>query len=93
MERHSQSWRHIECTVTAFSGKRSGGEAHITVRNGKGRGHFGDISYVFQKYADDNTSNGAIRVAYDDYNMFLKMDQFHSQDGEKYGTARAAESL
>lgn len=73
------------CTVVN-RGKRSGGEADITVRNTKGRrGGFGDINYVYQRYyTDNNTSNGSIRVDNDDYSMFLTMDAFsYSHGGER----------
>jgi hypothetical protein len=72
------------CTVVN-RGRLRGGEAHITVRNGKGRsaGFGGDISYVNQRYAEANTSNGSIRVEHDDYNLFLAMDQFGSSGRDK----------
>jgi hypothetical protein len=63
------------CTVVNRA-KRSGGEAHITVRNTKQSGHFGDISYVYERHAADNTSNGSIRVEADDYSLFLVVDEF-----------------
>jgi hypothetical protein len=72
-------------TCTVVNRGRKGAEAHITVRNGKGRsmGFGGDISYVNQRYADSNTSNGSIRVDHDDYAMFLAMDLFSSSDRNK----------
>ncbi len=53
--------------------------------NGKGRsmGFGSDISYVHQRYAEANTSNGSIRVEHDDYNLFLAMDQFGSSGRDK----------
>lgn len=82
------------CTVVN-RGKRSGGEAHITVRNSKQRGHFGDISYVYQRYATDGSSNGSIRVEADDYNLYLVMDAFsHTGPREvKHAPEQAAEML
>jgi len=72
------------CTVVN-RGRLQGGEAHITVHNGKGRsmGFGGDISYVNQRYAEANTSNGSIRVEHDDYNLFLAMDHLGSSAREK----------
>lgn len=69
------------CTVVNRA-TRSGGEAHITVRNTKQSAHFGDITYVYQRYAKDNVSNGSIRVEADEYNLFLTMDSF-------FGSSRA----
>ena len=84
------------CTVVN-RGRLRGGEAHITVRNGKGRrmGFGGDISYVNERYAEANTSNGSIRVEHDDYNLFLAMDQFGSsgRDKEKITPEQAATRL
>jgi hypothetical protein len=84
------------CTVVN-RGRLRGGEAHITVRNGKGRsmGFGGDISYVNQRYAEANTSNGSIRVEHDDYNLFLAMDQFGSsgRNKEKITPEQAAARL
>ena len=51
--------------------KTRGGEAHITIRNSKQRGYFGDINYLYERYAEGNSSNGSFSVAADDYNMFL----------------------
>jgi hypothetical protein len=77
--------------------KRQGGEAHITVHNGKSRNSgFGDISYVYQRHAERNTSNGSIRVAHDDYQLFLRMDNFGmmpGRDRDKTTPEQAAETL
>ena len=70
------------CTVVNRS-KISGGEAHITFHNSKGRNHFGDINYVYARYAETNTSNGSIRVEADDYSMFLALDAFSYHSGER----------
>jgi hypothetical protein len=84
------------CTVVN-RGRLRGGEAHITVRNGKGRsmGFGGDISYVNQRYAEANTSNGSIRVEHDDYNLFLAMDQCGApgRDNKKITPEQAAARL
>lgn len=64
------------CTVVNRS-RRNGGEAHITVRNSKGRRTFGDINYVYQPHhTENNTSNGSINVGADDYSLFLTMGMF-----------------
>ncbi len=82
------------CTVVNRS-RRSAGEAHITVRNSKRRGHFGDINYVYQAHAEDGTSNGSIRIEADDYNLYLKMDNLshYGRDEPKYSPEQAAEKL
>ncbi|HEX7760120.1 MAG TPA: toll/interleukin-1 receptor domain-containing protein [Caulobacteraceae bacterium] len=70
------------------------GESHITVHNHKRRGGFGDISYSYEAHASDNTSNGAIRVEADDYNLFLNVDGYMGgSNGTKYTPERAAEWL
>ena len=83
------------CTIVNRT-KRSGGEAYITIMNMKQRAHFGDINYVYQRYAADNTSNGSVRVGADDYNLYLTMDSFSSYSGgreAKYTPEQAAELL
>ncbi len=62
--------------------KRRGGEAHITVHNHRYRSAgFGDITYVNQPHAEKNISNGSIRVANDDYQLFLNMDHYGMSSG------------
>ena len=82
------------CTVVNRT-KRDNGESHITIRNSKQRGHFGDISYVNRAHADDGSSNGSIRVQADDYNLYLVMDNFsYSSRGEpKLSPEQVAEKL
>jgi hypothetical protein len=83
------------CTVVNRS-RVNGGEAHITVRNSKGRRMgFGDISYVNERHAEGNSSNGSISVAHDDYNLFLTMDHFGGmgRDKGKITPEQAAETL
>jgi hypothetical protein len=92
-----------EMDATAFTcsvvnrAKRQGGEAHITVHNCKSRtAGFGDMSYVNQPHAERNTSNGSIRVANDDYQLFLSMDHYgmsSGRDGDKTTPEQAAETL
>jgi hypothetical protein len=76
--------------------KLRGGEAHITISNTKRRGHFGgDISYVFDRYAESNTSNGWFGVEADDYNLFLTAGAFGSsrERDAKFSPEQAAERL
>ena len=78
--------------------KLRGGEAHITVHNTKSRNHGfgGDISYVNQRHASRNTSNGSIHVANDEYQMFLTMDLYGLSSGRQEGKVlpeQAAERL
>ncbi len=83
------------CTVVN-RGIKGGREAHITVHNSKGgRHHFGDINYVFQAHANAGTSNGAIRVEADDYNMYLSpgFGRFMGRDDTKLDAKQAAEAL
>jgi hypothetical protein len=75
----------------------NGGEAHITVRNAKGRGmgFGGDISYVNQRYAEANTSNGSIRIEHDAYQQYLTLDSFgmSGREKERLTPGQAAEQL
>lgn len=80
------------CTVVNRNRQR-GSEAHITVRNVKGRGYFGNINYVFEKYAEANTSNGSVRVEADEYHMFLAMDRMLGQDRGNLTAAQVASEL
>lgn len=76
--------------------RTNSGEAHITVRNGKGRNFgLGDISYVYQRYAESNSSNGSIRVEHDDYQLYLTLDAFgmSGRDKERLTPEQAAERL
>jgi hypothetical protein len=57
---------------------------------------FGDISYVNQPHAERNISNGSIRVANDDYQLFLSMDHYgmsSGRDRERTTPEQAAEIL
>ncbi|MEJ0049348.1 MAG: toll/interleukin-1 receptor domain-containing protein [Rhodospirillales bacterium] len=82
------------CTVVNRA-RRSGGEGHITVRNAKQRAHFGDISYVYQRFADDGTSNGGVRVEADEYELYLVMDSMSSMSnkGAKLNAHQVANTL
>lgn len=81
------------CMVVNRGMMRGRGEAHITVRNDKGRNHFGDLSYVYQPHAEPGTSNGSIRVEADDYNLYLTMNDFMSREDAKYDAQQVAEAL
>ncbi len=92
--------RFQEMTPSAFTctivnrARRGNQEAHITVHNKRGRAMFGDISYVYEAHAENNTSNGAIRVEADDYDLFLSADRMFGgrpDDSEKMSPERAAE--
>lgn len=87
----------IAFTCTIVNRARRGNlDAHITVHNKKGRGAFGDISYVFEAHAEGNASNGAIRVEADEYDLFLTSDSMFGGrrgDAEKMSPERAAEWL
>ncbi len=80
------------CTVVN-RGIKGGRDAHITMRNDKGRSHFGDISYVYQPHGPANTSNGGVHVAHDDYNLYLTMNGFMGGQETKYDAQQAAEVL
>lgn len=89
----SMSKTAFTCTVVNRA-KRSGGEAHITVRNNKGQRHFGEISYLHERHAPGNSANGSVRVEADDYSLYLSMDSFFGRDKEKrYSGKEAAEAL
>lgn len=81
------------CTVVNRGLMRGRGEGHITVRNDKGRHHFGDISYVYQSHAEPGTSNGSVQVEADEYNLYLTMDRLFGRDGHKYDARQVAEAL
>lgn len=69
-------------------------ESHITVRNNKGRNYGGDISYVYERHAEANTSNGSIRVESDAYNMYLTTDHIYGmRENAKLAPRQASEWL
>ena len=76
-------------------GLRDGGEANITVHNTKGnRMGFGDISYVHERFADANKSNGTVRVLHDDYAQFVTLDTFgYGTSNERLTPEQAADRL
>lgn len=66
--------RAFTCTVLNKAARNR--EANITV-HGNSEGHFGGgISYSFSKRAPNNTANGFIRVEADEYELYLKLDNF-----------------
>lgn len=83
------------CSLVNRASRRNG-EAHITVHNSKGRrGGFGDISYIYEKHAEANTSNGSIRVEADEYNLYLVTDNMWGgrSNAPKQSPKQAAEWL
>jgi hypothetical protein len=84
----------FSCTIVNRA-KRDSGEAHITVHNMKQGRFFGDISYVYQRYAEKNTSNGSITVGADEYNLFLTWHnlQAYGWKEAKYSPDQVAEQL
>lgn len=83
------------CTVVNRALMRNG-EAHITVRHAKGgRMSIGDISFIYQRHADDNSSNGWMNVDADDYQLFLNasIDHFGTGREERITPQQAAERL
>ena len=94
--------RFEEMNATAFTctlvnrARRGNQDAHITVRNNKGRHAFGDVSYVFEAHADSNATHGAIRAENDEYDIYLTVDHmFGGRGGDtaKMSPERAAEWL
>lgn len=81
------------CTVVN-RGFKGGRDAHITVHNSKGsRHHFGDINYSWQSHGEPNTSNGHVQVDADEYNMFLSLNDFMSNEKKRYDAKQVADAL
>ncbi|SMD13878.1 TIR domain-containing protein [Primorskyibacter flagellatus] len=57
------------CTIV--NQERKGGTAHITVHCRGSSYALGDIYYSFSENAPDNTANGALNIAADDYEQYL----------------------
>jgi hypothetical protein len=90
----SMSEQAFTCTV--LNKARRGQEAHITVHGDSSGAFGGDISYSFSRRAPNNTANGFIRVAADEYELFLKLDSFmsmRSRNEEPSSPDEAAEAL
>lgn len=83
-------------TCTVVNRAKKSGEAHITIRNSKRRrGFFGDITFVYERHAPGNTSNGHVGVEADDYSLYLTLDNFSSGRSreEKYSAEQVADRL
>ena len=64
------------CTIVNRA-RREGGEAHITVRNQKGRRFaMGDLTYVFEAHSEGNSANGSVRIEADEYDLYLSDDSY-----------------
>jgi hypothetical protein len=84
----------FSCTVLNKAARNS--EAHITVHGDSSRSFGGDISYSFSRRSPGNTANGFIRVASNEYELYLKLDSlsFIGDDKESpSSTEQVAESL
>lgn len=76
--------RFIEMSRDSFTctlvnrAKMRGGEAHVTVRLGRGQHRVGDISWLWAPHADDTSTNGWLAVEADDFELHLKgsIDRF-----------------
>lgn len=65
-------------TCTLVNRAKIRGEAHVTVRRGRGRHHIGDISWLWAEHGEENSSNGWLSVEADDFELHLKgsVDRF-----------------
>jgi hypothetical protein len=54
------------------------GMSDITVHNTNGERNFGDISYVWERRANSNKSNGRINVEADEYDLYLSYNSWSS---------------
>jgi hypothetical protein len=61
----------FSCTVL---NKANAGEAHITLRADTDFGE--DISYSFSRRSAANTANGFVRVEANEYELYVKLDNF-----------------
>ena len=84
-------------TCTVLNKGARGQEAHITIySNGTSSFHDGAISYSFSKRAAGNTANGFIRIEADEYELYLKLDNFsfnRSRNDEPRSIEQVAEAL
>jgi hypothetical protein len=86
--------RSFSCTVLNKASR--GQEAHITVHGDSSSSFGGDISYSFSRRTPNNTANGFIRIAADEYELYLKLDNFsfmRSRNEEPRSPEEAAEAL
>lgn len=83
------------CTLVNRA-KIRGGEAHVTIRRGRGRHHVGDISWLWAEHGEEGTSNGWLSVEADDFELHLKgsIDRFGFGGRDQVMTSQqAAEQL
>jgi hypothetical protein len=59
-----------------------GGEAHITVHSSP-RAVLGEIYYSFEAHAAPNTANGGFGIEHDEYQLFLRADDFSNSGRER----------
>jgi hypothetical protein len=64
----------FSCTVLNKANRDR--EAHITVHADGEESFGGDISYSFKRRSPANTANGFIRVAANEYELYLELDNF-----------------
>ncbi|HZQ13177.1 MAG TPA: toll/interleukin-1 receptor domain-containing protein [Pseudolabrys sp.] len=84
----------FSCTV--LNKAKRGQEAHITVHADSSTTFGGDISYSFSRRAPNNTANGFIRIVADEYELYLRLDNFSfmgSRNEEPRSPEEAAEAL
>lgn len=62
-------------TCTIVNRAKRGAEASLTVRNSKGGGHsaLGDITFVFDAYAQPGSANEIVNVDSDEFHQFLEL--------------------
>ncbi|MBI5260337.1 MAG: toll/interleukin-1 receptor domain-containing protein [Bradyrhizobium sp.] len=70
----------FSCTIL---NKASSKEAHITVRADAGEHLGGEMSFSFARRASPNTANGFVHVEANDYELYLRLDNFASRGRDK----------
>lgn len=86
--------RSFSCTV--LNKAKRAQEAHITVHGDNSSSFGGDISYSYSRRAQSNTANGFIRVVANEYELYLKLDNFshmQARNDEPRSSDEAAEAL
>lgn len=84
----------FSCTVLNKANR--GLEAHITIHADGEDSFGGDISYSYARRSASNTANGFIRVAANEYELYLKLDNFshnRMRDKEILSAEQAADAL
>lgn len=82
------------CTIINKASRTQ--EAHITVHADSSSTFGGDITYSFSRRAPNNTANGFIRVTSNEYELYLKLDNFsimRTRSDEPKFPEEAAEAL